>query len=100
VKDMHVDFLRVCAERIASGESKYGRVRADDRNRCREAREELYDAWNYLVPIMLVKHPRIKTTDEWSAAVTAVYRAYKAVCALEKVEAVYETRTPAREGAA
>ena len=95
---LSAEFLQICAERIASGEAKYGPVRADERNRCQEAKEELYDAYNYIVPIMLRKHPRIKLTDEWQNAVVALYRAYRAVVALQAVERRYEAPPAGKEG--
>jgi hypothetical protein len=91
-EDARAEFLRVCAQRIASGESKYGPVRSDARNRCAEALEELFDAYNYLVPIMLAKHPGIKNCPEWSDAVFKVWRAYRAVKKLQAVELKMEAK--------
>ena len=86
------EFLRICNERIKQGEPKYGPVRSDDRNRCQEAIEEIFDAFNYTVPIMLVKHPKIKETAEFEWAVTSIYRAYKSLLELQKVEIEMEQK--------
>lgn len=80
------EFLKVCAERILNGDAKYGKVRSDDRNRCQEALEENYDCFNYTVPIMLAKHPKIKETAEWEWAVTCIYRTHKALIDLKVIE--------------
>ena len=85
-------FLKVCAERIQKGEAKYGPVRADDRNRCQEAIEEIQDCFNYVVPIMLAKHPKIKETAEWEWAVTCIYRTYKALVELKPIEDEMESK--------
>lgn len=84
--DVSGEFLRICKERLDAGEAKYGPVRADDRNRSREAIEEIWDSFNYIVPIMLAKHPRMKLQREWEHAVTLCYRLYKTLLELEKVE--------------
>lgn len=86
------EFLKVCAERIKKGEAKYGPVRADDRNRCQEAIEEIYDSFNYTVHLMLAKHPKIKETAEWEWAVTCIYRAYKALVELKTIEDEMESK--------
>ena len=80
------EFLRICRERVASGEPKYGPVRADARNRSKEALEECYDIANYLYPIMLKKWPKIKDTPEWQEAIRLNFRLYKALLKLQKVE--------------
>ncbi len=92
MENQSAEFLKVCSDRIKDGEEKYGPVRSDDRNRCGEAIEEIYDAFNYTVPIMLAKHPKIKETAEWEWAVTSIYRAYKALLELQKVEVEMEQK--------
>ena len=84
-------FLGECRERLVKGEATYGPVRADNRNRCAEALDEARDAYNYIVPIMLVKHPTIKNTPEWQGTVSCIYRLYKALKKLEVVEKVLES---------
>ncbi len=88
--DVSGDFLRICKERLDAGNEKYGPVRADERNRSREAIEENYDIFNYLVPIMLAKHKAMKLQREWEHAVTLNFRLHKALLELEKVEKAME----------
>ncbi len=92
-----VEFLKFCREGIEAGEAKYGPVRADERNRSKEAIEETRDIFNYLVPLMLVKHPKIKLHAEWEQAVTLTYRLYRALRELQRVEERFE-RQPAEKG--
>lgn len=92
MENQSAEFLKICADRIKDGEAKYGKVRSDERNRCKEAIDEIYDAFNYTVPIMLAKHPKIKETAEWEWAVTSIYRAYKALLELHKVEVDMEQK--------
>lgn len=86
MENQYDEFLKVCAERILDGEKKYGPLKADSRNRCQEAIEEVHDAFNYVVPIMLVKYPDIKMHPEWETCVTLIYRLYKALVQLKTVE--------------
>lgn len=83
-------FLGECRERLKAGEATYGPVRADERNRCKEALDEVRDAYNYIVPILLAKHPSIKKTAEWQGTVALIYRLYKALKKLETTEKILE----------
>ena len=86
-------FLKACEERIKKGEPKYGPVRADERNRCKEAIEEVYDVHNYIVPLMLKKWPKIKETVEFEWAVISTFRLYRALLELQKIEVEMEQKT-------
>ena len=92
MEDKKAEFLKICAERIADGEAKYGPVRSDERNRSQEAIEEVYDAFNYVVPIMLAKHPSIKETIEWGVAVKCIFRLYIALEELKTAEIELENK--------
>jgi len=92
MENKRVEFLKICGERIAAGEEKYGPVRSDDRNRCQEAIDEVHDCFNYTVPIMLAKHPSIKETIEWGLAVKCIFKLYIALDELKAVEVELEKK--------